>query len=1012
MRALSESFFFWASLGMLSMSSHATVTMDGTLGRGGALAGPDYIISADLGRQMGGNLFHSFAQFNVGQAESATFSGPTSVSNIIGRVTGGLASSIDGTLRSTIPAANLYLINPAGLIFGPHAVLDVSGSFYASSASYIKLADGSRFDALANPAVSLSVASPAAFGFLGNNSGAIAVNGSQLRVGTGQQLVLVGGALSIDGQGSSILAAPGGKVGLYSVAGEGEIGLSGANGSLPSSYGVVHIQGGANILANGSNGMIQIRAGQLEVADSSLLAQNAGSGGGIQILASESVVLDGAVLQSATNSAAKAGSIVIEAGRLVATNQSGIDTSTFGQGDGGQISVNVGDLTLKDGSRISNFVAEDSTGHGGNTAIHASGTMLVSGQGPSGRLSAVLNNSYGGGDAGSLEIDASRLWLSGGNLQAATTDIGRAGTIRIRAGDLDIDTKGAIYVGTEGRGDGGLVTVDAAHLALSGGGAINGQATGGGRAGEIRIQTGTLDLSDGGSISNRAYYIQRGSGDINVNATEYIHIRGRAEGLSSSPGSDEVSTGIFSFTGNISVTTPELGIFDSGGISTRTWNDLRSGDLNVETNRLTLLNGGHLSAEAIGHSGTYGGAGNITVDASESILVSGVAISRRSGIQSGTRSSGDAGYIEISTPHLRIEDGGMINTSTGVFGEGGAGAIVIQAGKVEVLSTGRILSSSNGYGGKGDISVSADSIMLDHGYISAFGSGGAGAAGRISLHAPSVVMHGGLVNTESDSGTRAGDILIEADTLTLGEGSRIKSDSSDSGNAGNILVRVSGHLKVEDSTFTTGAAHASGGNIDIRAGSLTLANSSAITATVGGGFGDGGNVTVTAQGFAAVEDSDLTARANQGHGGRITINAEVFLRTADVDLDASSNVIGNEGVVEVNAPNLDLTGSLVVLPTNFLDASALLNDPCAALRASEESSFVVKGKGGLPFQPDGLFPGPLMLNTPMRPNDAALPPSAKRPGSNINMSPDCQKWAWEEHLSNVVAVYVPAQIIP
>ncbi len=956
MRALSGSFFIVASLGMLSLSGHAAVTMDGTLGRGASLSGPDYSITSDLGRQSGNNLFHSFGQFNLSQGESATFSGPAGISNIIGRVTGGSASGIDGTLRSTIPAANLYLINPAGLVFGPHAALDVGGSFYASSASYVKLADGSRFDALASPAGVLSAASPAAFGFLGDHPVGIAVNGSQLRVGNGQQLVLVGGALDVDGQGSGVLAAPGGKIGLYSVAGEGELGLSDANGSMPSRYGDVHIQGGANILANGSNGTILIRAGQLEVADSSLLAQNAGSGGGIRIRASDSVVLDGALLQSATDSTAQGGTIEIETGRLVAANQSGIDSSTFGRGDGGQISLKLGDLTLTQGSRISNFVAEDSTGHGGNTAIHASGTMLVSGRSSSGRLSAVHNNSYGGSDAGLLEIDASRLSVSGGSLQAATTDIGRAGTIRIRAGELNIDANGAVYAGTEGRGDGGLVTVDAASVILSGGGAISGQAIGGGRAGEISIRTGTLDLSDGGAISNRTYYFQRGGGDINVTATESVHIRGRGEGLSSSPGSDEVSTGIFSFTGNISVATPELTVLDSGGISTRTWNNLRSGNLSVETDRLSLLDGGHLSADAIGHSGYHGGAGNVTINARESILISGVAISRRSGIQSGTRSSGDAGVIGIVTPRLRIENGGMINTSTGVFGEGGAGAIVIQVGDLEVFSGGRVLSSSNGYGAGGDITVTAASITLDHGSISAFGSGGAGAAGRISLHAPSVVMHGGLVNTESDSGTRAGDILIEAGTLVLGEGSRIKSDSSGSGNAGNILVHVSDHFKVDDSTVTTGAAYASGGNVDIRAGSMTMTNNSAITATVGGGSGDGGNVTITAEGFAAAGNSDVTARADQGHGGRIAVNSKVFLRTPDVDLDASSNVSGNEGVVEVNAPNLDISGSLVVLSANYLNVSGLLNDPCAGRYASQASSFLLRGRGGIPAGPDGLLP--------------------------------------------------------
>ena len=117
----------WAIIMALSnVSSSAQIVLDGTLGPTGALPGPDYAITADLGQQHGGNLFHSFGQFSIRQGESATFSGPPSVSNIISRVTGGQVSTIDGMLRSTILGANLYLLNPAGVLFRENARLDVS----------------------------------------------------------------------------------------------------------------------------------------------------------------------------------------------------------------------------------------------------------------------------------------------------------------------------------------------------------------------------------------------------------------------------------------------------------------------------------------------------------------------------------------------------------------------------------------------------------------------------------------------------------------------------------------------------------------------------------------------------------------------------------------------------------------------------------------------------------------------------------------------------------------------
>src|SRR5262249_17872201 len=113
------------SLTLLISVSHAQITLDGSLGPRGSLIGPNYTIPSQFGQTRGGNLFHSFGLFNVNTGESATFTGPNSISNIVGRVTGGQFSFVDGLLRSTIPGAHLYLLNPAGVFFGPNASLDV-----------------------------------------------------------------------------------------------------------------------------------------------------------------------------------------------------------------------------------------------------------------------------------------------------------------------------------------------------------------------------------------------------------------------------------------------------------------------------------------------------------------------------------------------------------------------------------------------------------------------------------------------------------------------------------------------------------------------------------------------------------------------------------------------------------------------------------------------------------------------------------------------------------------------
>ena len=144
------------------------------------LVGPNYSITANLGKQVGGNLFHSFGQFGLSTGESAAFSGPATVTNVIGRVTGGNSSAVDGRIQSNIAGANLYLINPSGIVFGPHATVNVSGSFHASTADYVKMSDGAKFQATNPDASTMSAAPPVAFGFLTPKPAAITVNGSSL----------------------------------------------------------------------------------------------------------------------------------------------------------------------------------------------------------------------------------------------------------------------------------------------------------------------------------------------------------------------------------------------------------------------------------------------------------------------------------------------------------------------------------------------------------------------------------------------------------------------------------------------------------------------------------------------------------------------------------------------------------------------------------------------------------------------------------------------------------------
>src|SRR6266545_7995299 len=274
-------------LSTLPTLTHAQITLDGTLGPKGPLAGPDYTIDAKVGRLRGNNLFHSFGQFNAHTNESATFTGPPTVENIIGRVIGGQQSLIDGRIRSEMPQANMYLLNPSGVMFGPNATLDVPGSFHVSTADYLKLGDNGRFDATTPSNSVLTSAPPSAFGFLGSNSAPITIQGSSLQVPEGKTLSVIGGDIQLTG---GTLAARSGQITLASVASAGEVVPAGAGQEANvrtegfGRLGKIEVSQGAHISADGeSGGSVVIRGGRLIVSNAGITADTQGDVDGAQV---------------------------------------------------------------------------------------------------------------------------------------------------------------------------------------------------------------------------------------------------------------------------------------------------------------------------------------------------------------------------------------------------------------------------------------------------------------------------------------------------------------------------------------------------------------------------------------------------------------------------------------------------------------------------------------------------------------------------------------------------------
>jgi filamentous hemagglutinin family protein len=176
--------------------------------------GNRFNISGGTSSADGANLFHSFSQFGLDQNQIANFLSQPNIQNILGRVTGGNASIINGLIQVTGGNSNLYLINPAGIIFGTSASLNVPADFTATTATSIGFGNN-WFNATGSNNYAALIGTPSNFAFATSQPGAI-INAGKLTVNSGQNLTLIGGTLVNTGE----LTAPGGNISVAAVPGD------------------------------------------------------------------------------------------------------------------------------------------------------------------------------------------------------------------------------------------------------------------------------------------------------------------------------------------------------------------------------------------------------------------------------------------------------------------------------------------------------------------------------------------------------------------------------------------------------------------------------------------------------------------------------------------------------------------------------------------------------------------------------------------------------------------------
>ena len=459
--------------GIISAPAFSQVVTDGTTGPGQALAGPDYQIGAELGTKAGSNLFHSFEQFSIETGGSAIFSGPGSIENIIGRVTGGNVSSIDGRLASTIPGADLWLFNPAGIVFGANATLDLTGSFHVSTADQVRTADGATFSAADPESSGFSVAPPEAFGFLNADPAAISINGSQLAVGAGETLSVVGGDVEVAGNGaeiSNVLLTEAGTVNLLAAGGPGE--------------------------ANVVTGELTGAGGDITVTDQAAVFAFGDGGGSIKIRGGEFVVDEGsAIATSNSGPSDNTGGIDVDVERLELANNGQVNTFSRGAGDSGAIAVAADAVELRDTGRIQSFAENE--GAGGDIAVTADEIKLQN----SGSVSSTSQAEGAGGD---IAVVSETIELrNAGRITSVAEAGGDGGRIGIQTADLRVIEDSVIRSFTGASGNAGDIALDANTILLAD--AVNeltgvlslGAAASTGDAGSILVTADSLILRGG-----------------------------------------------------------------------------------------------------------------------------------------------------------------------------------------------------------------------------------------------------------------------------------------------------------------------------------------------------------------------------------------------------------------------------------------------------------------------------------------------------------------------------------
>jgi filamentous hemagglutinin family protein len=906
------------------------------------------------GATRGVNLFHSFLEFNVGTGQRVYFTNPTQVENILSRVTGNNPSNILGTL-GVLGNANLFLMNPNGIIFGKNSQLDINGSFIASTASYLSFPNGKQFSATnpnAPPLLNINV--PIGLQY-GTQQPASITNTANLKVG--KDLTLSGGSVTSTGK----LAAPAGKVTIEGVSGNVKVQNLSAHTATLSAH--------RNLILNES--LLQTK-------------------GDLNLLAQDTVRVRDSVANPFIASAG---------GQLLIQGARNIDIFALNHHNSGLLAF--GDTILRSANTVGGDAHYWSGGSFRVEKLNGSLGSLSSPHDPIIRASGDVNfDSYTGASlhifaGGSVRINQiaienadttdrsiqETVFLSDGKTQLSI-DGSTQPTLDIRAGIREIGTP-RIIGNTDGfkpnppninkTATSANITIDSIKIeqpnglvfltnqykpnsALSDGtieatNIVTSSDTGNGGSVLIDSKNGiNVNLIDASGLSNN---IGNG-GNVTLLAKNNIEV---TDIFTYSSINNEGSIGI---GGSVLIDSKsEITVnnqIDASGVIEGIGN---GGDVTLlSKDNITVTK---ILSQTCSGSPCSGLGGDINLNTNGTINILNT-ISNSSGGKSPTGKKG--GDIQINAGSLFVR-GALLSTAT--FGDADSGDVIIQArDAVTFLSSSRVRSRTNdgatgnggqiristevlnvknarftsetsGQGNAGGITINAkNTFIFDGGEIeSETGTGGNnleetnGQGGNINITTPELSLtNGAQISASNIAGTgKGGEINLNARSLSLDNEAKIEASTSGRGNAGSIKVENAEQVNLTNnssiSTSVNRGAVGRGGEINLNARSLFL-NNAQITASTSG-RGNAGSIKVeNAERVNLTNDSSISTSVNRGavgRGGEINLNARsLFLNNAQIT--ASTSGQGNAGSIIVNGNTFEAKngGQLRTTTTSGSDA--------------------------------------------------------------------------------------------